>query len=85
MAIFYGTKEAGGFNGAGTVFKITPAGMLAALYSFRSQSECIDGGYPLLAPVRWLLLRFLMTSVARARDDAKHIMDKRDRIRNDGK
>jgi uncharacterized repeat protein (TIGR03803 family) len=31
---FYGTTSGGGANGYGTVFKITPAGMLATLYSF---------------------------------------------------
>ncbi len=43
---FYGTTEAGGANGAGTVFKITPGGVLTTLYSFCSQANCTDGSYP---------------------------------------
>ncbi len=42
----YGTTEAGGANGYGTVFKITPSGTLTTLYSFCSQSGCPDGSYP---------------------------------------
>ena len=48
----YGTTAAGGANGgtygsgAGTVFKITPSGTLATLYSFCSQSGCTDGEWP---------------------------------------
>ena len=42
---FYGTTTNGGSGGCGcgTVFKITPSGMLATLYSF---SDGTDGGYP---------------------------------------
>jgi len=53
---FYGTTFVGGAidsckNGAalvgcGTVFKITPSGTLTTLYSFCSQSGCIDGDAP---------------------------------------
>jgi len=42
----YGTTGAGGVYNAGTVFKITPSGALTTLYSFCSQSECMDGGNP---------------------------------------
>jgi len=48
----YGTTENGGANGSGTVFKITPTGTLATLYSFCSQSGCTDGAYPLAALVQ---------------------------------
>ena len=44
---FYGTTSAGGANGYGTVFKITPGGTLTTLYSFCSQSGCTDGQNPL--------------------------------------
>ena len=40
---------AGGINGrtsGGTVFKITPSGILTTLYTFCSQSGCTDGGGP---------------------------------------
>ena len=51
---FYGTTSGGGAQGycgypvpaGGTVFKITPAGILSILYSFCSQSNCSDGDLP---------------------------------------
>ncbi|MGD0181500.1 MAG: choice-of-anchor tandem repeat GloVer-containing protein [Terriglobales bacterium] len=50
---FYGTTTAGGAfasecggQGCGTVFKITPSGELATLYSFCSQTNCTDGKNP---------------------------------------
>jgi uncharacterized repeat protein (TIGR03803 family) len=43
---FYGTTYAGGANGRGTVFKITPSGILTTLYSFCPQTGCPDGNSP---------------------------------------
>jgi len=43
---FYGTAWEGGAHGNGTVFKITPVGALTVLYSFCSQSPCLDGQLP---------------------------------------
>ena len=44
---FYGTTSGGGANSvSGTVFKITPNGTLTRLYSFCSQTGCIDGTQP---------------------------------------
>jgi len=50
---FYGTTVGGGHNGncdgldsCGTVFKITPAGVLTTLYNFCSQTNCTDGKNP---------------------------------------
>lgn len=50
---FYGTTLEGGenckqyeFPGCGTVFKISPAGKLTTLYSFCSQTNCVDGSNP---------------------------------------
>ncbi|MGB6472140.1 MAG: choice-of-anchor tandem repeat GloVer-containing protein, partial [Candidatus Acidiferrales bacterium] len=46
---FYGTTRVGGnTNDAGTVFKLTPSGILTTLYSFCSQggTDCTDGEYP---------------------------------------
>jgi len=40
---FYGITNGGGATDYGTVFKITPGGMLTTLYSFCSQSGCPDG------------------------------------------
>jgi uncharacterized repeat protein (TIGR03803 family) len=48
---FYGTTEWGGtyncgVDSCGTIFKITPSGVLTTLYSFCPQFECPDGGHP---------------------------------------
>jgi uncharacterized repeat protein (TIGR03803 family) len=43
---FYGTSVFGGQDGAGTVFKLTPAGALTALYAFCAQASCTDGENP---------------------------------------
>ena len=48
---FYGTtSEAGGPHQSGTVFKITPAGVLTTLYNFCAQTNCVDGSGP-VAPL----------------------------------
>ena len=39
----YGTTSNGGTNGSGTVFRVTPTGVLTTLYNFCSQSTCTDG------------------------------------------
>jgi len=49
---FYGTASEGGAYGYGTVFKITPDGVLTTLYSFCSQANCADGSYPDASLVR---------------------------------
>jgi len=43
---FYGTTNSGANGRDGTVFKITPSGVLTRLYSFCSQADCPDGAYP---------------------------------------
>ena len=43
---FYGTTNYGGANNAGTVFKMTPSGVLTTLWDFCSQANCADGEYP---------------------------------------
>jgi uncharacterized repeat protein (TIGR03803 family) len=43
---FYGTTGYGGASNAGTVFKVTPNGVLTSLYSFCSLTSCADGGLP---------------------------------------
>ena len=48
----YGTTGNGGANIAGTVFKITPTGVLTTLYNFCSQASCADGQYPIAGLVR---------------------------------
>jgi uncharacterized repeat protein (TIGR03803 family) len=49
---FYGTTYAGGTNGSGTVFKVTPSGTLTTLHSFCSQSGCADGADPTSALIQ---------------------------------
>jgi len=49
---FYGTTSSGGAGGSGTVFKITPEGTLTTLYSFCSQTNCIDGKNPELGLIQ---------------------------------
>jgi uncharacterized repeat protein (TIGR03803 family) len=46
---FYGTAEYGGTNGDGTIFEITPAGVLTPLYNFTGQP---DGATPLADSVQ---------------------------------
>jgi uncharacterized repeat protein (TIGR03803 family) len=60
---FYGVTEQGGTNtyeacgggsgcGAGTVFRLTPAGVLTTLYSFCNQADCTDGAGPSAPPLQ---------------------------------
>jgi uncharacterized repeat protein (TIGR03803 family) len=49
---FYGTTGDGGANIAGTVFKITPAGVVTTLYNFCSKASCADGQYPIASLVQ---------------------------------
>jgi len=44
----YGTTAGGGSQDKGTVFKVTPPGTLTTIYSFCSQTNCADGGFPRL-------------------------------------
>lgn len=43
---FYGTTHNGGTSSAGTVFKLTPAGKITAVYNFCSLTSCTDGSNP---------------------------------------
>jgi uncharacterized repeat protein (TIGR03803 family) len=45
----YGTTSGGGIQNGGIVFKISPGGAETVLYSFCSQSQCMDGGSPVAA------------------------------------
>ena len=42
---FYGTTNQGGANNAGTIFRVTPGGVLTTLYRF-----CSGGAYPISCP-----------------------------------
>jgi len=42
----YGTTSIGGSGSAGTVFRITPSGTFATIYSFCTQTNCADGSTP---------------------------------------
>jgi uncharacterized protein (TIGR03437 family) len=44
---FYGTTWGGGTANVGTVFKVTPGGILTTLHSFCTQAACVDGAGPL--------------------------------------
>ncbi len=48
----YGTTVNGGAQNTGEVYKITRSGTLTVLYSFCSQTNCTDGGYPKAALVQ---------------------------------
>ena len=43
---FYGTTTFDGANGGGTVFKMTPAGVVTTLYNFCTLVNCADGAQP---------------------------------------
>jgi uncharacterized repeat protein (TIGR03803 family) len=43
---FYGTTSSGGANGQGTIFQLTPKGILTTLYNFCSLTACADGSSP---------------------------------------
>jgi uncharacterized repeat protein (TIGR03803 family) len=43
---FYGTTLAGGRAQAGTIFRMTPAGVVTTLYSFCAKAKCADGEQP---------------------------------------
>jgi uncharacterized repeat protein (TIGR03803 family) len=43
---FYGTSQDGGQHGDGSVFKITPNGVVTVLHSFCAQTGCPDGAAP---------------------------------------
>jgi uncharacterized repeat protein (TIGR03803 family) len=49
---FYGTTNQGGGTNDGTVFKVTPAGVLTTLYNFCSETNCTDGDYPVAGLVQ---------------------------------
>lgn len=42
----YGVTQVGGLFNQGTVFKLTPSGVLTTLYNFCSQPNCTDGAQP---------------------------------------
>ena len=46
----YGTTDYGGFNGAGTVFRVTPTGQETVIYSFAGTGG--DGAYPATGLIR---------------------------------
>lgn len=55
---FYGTTSSGGgtcsrgTNTCGTVFRVTPGGILTTLYTFCAQTNCPDGFFPLAALIQ---------------------------------
>jgi uncharacterized repeat protein (TIGR03803 family) len=61
---FYGTTYSGRSDGYGTIFKITPSGTLTTLYSFCSQSGCMDGEDPEAALIQATNGNFYGTTLA---------------------
>lgn len=64
---FYGTTQTGGTNGnpGGTVFKVTPSGVLTTLYSFCSQGgSCVDGATPVAGLIQAIDGKFYGTTKA---------------------
>ena len=54
---FYGTTQQGSSNctsaaTCGTIFKVTPGGVLTTLYNFCAQPHCTDGEWPLSGLIR---------------------------------
>ncbi len=43
---FYGTTSAGGTRAMGTIFRVTPDGVLTTIYNFCLQAGCTDGAVP---------------------------------------
>jgi len=62
---FYGTTNAGGASGMGTVFKIMPSGTVTVLHSFAGGS---DGGYPWAPPIQGTDGNFYGTTCANLPD-----------------
>jgi uncharacterized repeat protein (TIGR03803 family) len=62
--IFYGTTAHGGANGYGTVFRITPSGNFAVIYSFCAQANCVDGSIPYSGVVQAADGNFFGTTVS---------------------
>jgi uncharacterized repeat protein (TIGR03803 family) len=48
----YGTTGGGGLNSSGTIFKMTPRGVLTTVYNFCSLANCADGSNPLAGLVQ---------------------------------
>jgi len=65
----YGTTQAGGANDGGTVFKMTTSGALTTLYSFCSQANCDDGGFPMAGLVQASNGKFYGTTYAGGSQD----------------
>jgi uncharacterized repeat protein (TIGR03803 family) len=49
----YGSTPSGGAHGGGTVFEITPAGVLTTIYNFCSLPNCSDGQFPSALVLGW--------------------------------
>lgn len=49
---FYGVTREGGTADLGTVFRVTPEGVLTTIYSFCSLTNCVDGEFPAAALIQ---------------------------------
>jgi uncharacterized repeat protein (TIGR03803 family) len=66
---FYGTTAFGGSASLGAIFKITSDGTLTTLYSFCTQSNCIDGAIPYAGLVQALDGNFYGTTTQGGAND----------------
>ncbi len=66
----YGTTSGGGQFRGGTVFKMTLDGTFTSLYSFCTQANCADGGYPEAALIQGTDGNFYGTTWAGGTDGA---------------
>jgi uncharacterized repeat protein (TIGR03803 family) len=64
---FYGTTSAGGLAGEGTIFKMTPAGIVTLLHSFGDGTVSNDGSVPMAALIQGADGNFYGTTSARGR------------------
>ena len=61
---FYGTTYGGGANSSGTIFKVTPSGILTTLHSFCALPHCTDGSTLLTGLVQTSSGNFYGTTTA---------------------
>jgi uncharacterized repeat protein (TIGR03803 family) len=61
---FYGTAYGGGPLTLGTVFEITPAGIVTTPYTFCSQTNCTDGAAPLAGLIQGTDGNFYGTTIS---------------------
>jgi len=72
---FYGTTSSGGKTHSGTVFRMTPAGVVTVFYSFCSAAKCADGEEPAALLVEGRNGAFYGTTVQRGANGSGTIFE----------